>query len=114
MPSPPRSHALRVRRCPATPLLREPHGFEGLVHVQIDARSRDPIVVPEMYDHRERELDRNAAGSPAPLNSADLDHLAADLADVSKVDTPPGKLLIDVARPLFDPCLASIRLADDG
>src|SRR4030095_14785412 len=92
-------------------LLRQPHGFAGLVDVQIYACSRDPIVASKVRDDRGRELDGDTARTPPSLDAGGSDHRLVNLTHTLEVDLPLSKLLVHVAHPLLYPCVTSVRLA---
>ncbi len=57
-------------------------------------------------------MQRDVAGTPSRVDGRDRDHLA-DRAYVLQADVPLGELLIEVTRPLFEPCVAPVGLADN-
>src|SRR5271166_4370981 len=97
-----------------TALLLQTDGFESFTYVQIDTHSRDAAVGPERCDRRSRELDDDTAGTPAPVDATDGNHSVADLTHVLQLQTPLGKLFVDVERPLLDPRMTPIGHSRDG
>jgi hypothetical protein len=95
-------------------LLRQTGVFEGLVDIQINACSRDPIIAPEACDERRLGLKRGPAGTASPAEGGDCDHRVASLTHIVEVDLPFSKLLVDVAHPLFHPRVTTVRLAGHG
>jgi hypothetical protein len=63
---------------------------------------------------REWLIQLDTAATPSSVEPADLEHRSARLTHVVDVDLPLREVLIDVAYPLFDPRVTSVRLARHG
>jgi len=94
-----------------TRALLQPDGFEGLVRVPVDPYSGDTNATREIGNNPARLIEPETAATPTRVDASNRDDPVGDGTHVVEMKLPLRELLVDVAYPLLEAGVASIRLA---